>query len=276
MLFGKTCPNEGSSTVQSSLHRDPSCHRDLSKLALRLIMSSFVSSVADSSSNWAVCGKSSGLVSMPVATGSSQKMQIEVMPLFAGHLPYPRIKVLKYLPHTSGVFNQPDPGMLHCGFCVNCWLFEKKKKKKVHSNKRWNRKLKLNPLFNVLRQLHGERQFVPAGWPGGHGKHPQPGQCALCGQQRPSAEGDSDATVGLIWPWRGVQPQPHAAGPGATCHRWPHHGGQRHMMSPVQRWTGTLNGLRCSLGAWVPESLADTAVSYQYGSHYWRRYTITD
>lgn len=104
--------------MQSSLHRDPSCHRDLSKLALRLIMSSFVSSVADSSSNWAVCGKSSGLVSMPVATGSSQKMQIEVMPLFAGHLPYPWIKVLKYLPHTSGVFNQPDPGMLHCGFCT--------------------------------------------------------------------------------------------------------------------------------------------------------------
>uniref|UniRef100_A0A674NBW7 Trafficking protein particle complex subunit 10 n=1 Tax=Takifugu rubripes TaxID=31033 RepID=A0A674NBW7_TAKRU len=65
--------------------------------------------VADSNSNWAVCGKSSGLVSMPVATGSSQKMQIEVMPLFAGHLPYPRIKVLKYLPHTAGVFNQPDP-----------------------------------------------------------------------------------------------------------------------------------------------------------------------
>lgn len=73
----------------------------------------FVSSVADSNSNWAVCGKSSGLVSMPVATGSSQKMQIEVMPLFAGHLPYPRIKVLKYLPHTAGVFNQPDPGKLH-------------------------------------------------------------------------------------------------------------------------------------------------------------------
>uniref|UniRef100_H3CJ11 Trafficking protein particle complex subunit 10 n=1 Tax=Tetraodon nigroviridis TaxID=99883 RepID=H3CJ11_TETNG len=65
--------------------------------------------VADSNSNWAVCGKSSGLVSMPVATGSSQKVQIEVMPLFAGHLPYPRINVLRYLPHTAGVFNQPDP-----------------------------------------------------------------------------------------------------------------------------------------------------------------------
>lgn len=68
------------------------------------------STVADSSSNWAVCGKSSGLVSMPMATNATHKVQIEVMPLFAGHLPYPKIKVLKYLPHTAPVAIQPDPG----------------------------------------------------------------------------------------------------------------------------------------------------------------------
>ncbi|TNN45294.1 Trafficking protein particle complex subunit 10 [Liparis tanakae] len=65
--------------------------------------------VADSSSNWAVCGKSSGMVSMPMAADATHKVQIEVMPLFAGHLPFPKIKVLKYLPHTAAVAIQPDP-----------------------------------------------------------------------------------------------------------------------------------------------------------------------
>lgn len=69
-----------------------------------------VATVADSSSNWAVCGKSSGLVSMPMAANATHKVQIEVMPLFAGHLPFPKIKVLKYLPHTAAVAIQPDPG----------------------------------------------------------------------------------------------------------------------------------------------------------------------
>lgn len=72
-----------------------------------------VPTVADSSSNWAVCGKSSGLVSMPMTTNATHKVQIEVMPLFAGHLPYPKIKVLKYLPHTAAVAIQPDPGKAH-------------------------------------------------------------------------------------------------------------------------------------------------------------------
>uniref|UniRef100_A0A7N6F8G2 Trafficking protein particle complex 10 n=1 Tax=Anabas testudineus TaxID=64144 RepID=A0A7N6F8G2_ANATE len=65
--------------------------------------------VADSSSNWAVCGKSSGMVSMPMRANATHKVQIEVMPLFAGHLPFPKIKVLKYLPHTAAVAIQPDP-----------------------------------------------------------------------------------------------------------------------------------------------------------------------
>ncbi len=69
-----------------------------------------LSTVADSSSNWAVCGKSSGVVSMPMTADATHKVQIEVMPLFAGHLPFPKIKVLKYLPHTAAVAIQPDPG----------------------------------------------------------------------------------------------------------------------------------------------------------------------
>ena len=69
-----------------------------------------MSTVADSSSNWAVCGKSSGMVSMPMTASATHKVQIEVMPLFAGHLPFPKIKVLKYLPHTAAVAIQPDPG----------------------------------------------------------------------------------------------------------------------------------------------------------------------
>lgn len=47
---------------------------------------------------------------MPMAASATHKVQIEVMPLFAGHLPFPKIKVLKYLPHTAAVAIQPDPG----------------------------------------------------------------------------------------------------------------------------------------------------------------------
>ncbi|KAG5833739.1 hypothetical protein ANANG_G00279070 [Anguilla anguilla] len=57
--------------------------------------------VVDNSSNWAVCGKSSGLVSMPVAASATHKVQMEVMPLFAGNLPSPKIKLFKYLPHYA-------------------------------------------------------------------------------------------------------------------------------------------------------------------------------
>uniref|UniRef100_A0AAY4BYE3 Trafficking protein particle complex subunit 10 n=1 Tax=Denticeps clupeoides TaxID=299321 RepID=A0AAY4BYE3_9TELE len=64
--------------------------------------------VVDNSSNWAVCGKSSGLVSMPVAASATHKVQMELMPLFAGHLPFPSIKVLKYLPHNATPAIQPD------------------------------------------------------------------------------------------------------------------------------------------------------------------------
>uniref|UniRef100_A0A4W5MKS1 Trafficking protein particle complex subunit 10 n=1 Tax=Hucho hucho TaxID=62062 RepID=A0A4W5MKS1_9TELE len=64
--------------------------------------------VVDNSSNWAVCGKSSGVVSMPVAASATHRVQMEVMPLFAGHLPFPNIKVFKYLPHSAVPAIQPD------------------------------------------------------------------------------------------------------------------------------------------------------------------------
>lgn len=70
-----------------------------------------LSAVVDNSSNWAVCGKSSGVVSMPVAASATHRVQMEVMPLFAGHLPFPNIKVFKYLPHSAVPAIQPDTGM---------------------------------------------------------------------------------------------------------------------------------------------------------------------
>ncbi|KAI1885446.1 hypothetical protein AGOR_G00220290 [Albula goreensis] len=64
--------------------------------------------VVDDSSNWAVCGRSSGLVSIPVAVGTTHRLQMEVMPLFAGNLPFPTIKLFKYLPHFSTPTIQPE------------------------------------------------------------------------------------------------------------------------------------------------------------------------
>ncbi|KAL1265278.1 hypothetical protein QQF64_003305, partial [Cirrhinus molitorella] len=64
--------------------------------------------VIDNNSNWAVCGKSSGVVSMPVAAMATHKVHMEIMPLFAGHLPFPNIRVFKYLPHHASPIIQPD------------------------------------------------------------------------------------------------------------------------------------------------------------------------
>uniref|UniRef100_A0A8C1RAR2 Trafficking protein particle complex 10 n=1 Tax=Cyprinus carpio TaxID=7962 RepID=A0A8C1RAR2_CYPCA len=64
--------------------------------------------VIDNNSNWAVCGKSSGVVSMPVAAMATHKVHMEVMPLFAGHLPFPNIRVFKYLPHHASAVIPPD------------------------------------------------------------------------------------------------------------------------------------------------------------------------
>ncbi|XP_043928436.1 trafficking protein particle complex subunit 10 isoform X2 [Protopterus annectens] len=64
--------------------------------------------VVDNSSNWAVCGKSSGVISMPVAARATHKVHMEVMPLFAGCLPFPDVRLLKYLPHHSSQSMQLD------------------------------------------------------------------------------------------------------------------------------------------------------------------------
>uniref|UniRef100_A0A674BVW5 Trafficking protein particle complex subunit 10 n=1 Tax=Salmo trutta TaxID=8032 RepID=A0A674BVW5_SALTR len=64
--------------------------------------------VADSSSSWVVYGRSSGLVSMPADANANYKVQVELMPLFAGHLPFPDIKVFKYLPPSANSASQPD------------------------------------------------------------------------------------------------------------------------------------------------------------------------
>ncbi|XP_028360802.1 trafficking protein particle complex subunit 10 isoform X1 [Phyllostomus discolor] len=64
--------------------------------------------VVDNSSNWAVCGKSSGVISMPVVPQATHRVHMEVMPLFAGYLPLPDIRLFKYLPHHSAHSSQLD------------------------------------------------------------------------------------------------------------------------------------------------------------------------
>ncbi|XP_051871190.1 trafficking protein particle complex subunit 10 isoform X2 [Pristis pectinata] len=64
--------------------------------------------VVDNSSNWAVCGKSSGVISMPVAARATHKVHMEVMPLFAGFLPFPDVKLFKYLPFQACPSGQVD------------------------------------------------------------------------------------------------------------------------------------------------------------------------
>ncbi|XP_045859761.1 trafficking protein particle complex subunit 10 isoform X2 [Meles meles] len=64
--------------------------------------------VVDNSSNWAVCGKSSGVVSMPVAAQATHRVHMQVMPLFAGYLPLPDVRLFKYLPHHSAHSSQLD------------------------------------------------------------------------------------------------------------------------------------------------------------------------
>ncbi|XP_038870385.1 trafficking protein particle complex subunit 10-like [Salvelinus namaycush] len=64
--------------------------------------------VADGSSSWVVYGRSSGLVSMPMDANANHRVQVELMPLFAGHLPFPDIEVFKYLPPSANSASQPD------------------------------------------------------------------------------------------------------------------------------------------------------------------------
>ncbi|XP_038657237.1 trafficking protein particle complex subunit 10 [Scyliorhinus canicula] len=68
--------------------------------------------VVDNSSNWAVCGKSSGVISMPLAARATHKVRLEVMPLFAGFLPFPDIRLFKYLPFQPSQSGQMDTDSL--------------------------------------------------------------------------------------------------------------------------------------------------------------------
>uniref|UniRef100_A0A8C4QTW0 Trafficking protein particle complex subunit 10 n=1 Tax=Eptatretus burgeri TaxID=7764 RepID=A0A8C4QTW0_EPTBU len=57
--------------------------------------------VVDNSSNWAVCGRSSGLVAMPLTERAMHKLHLEVLPLFAGYLPLPDVHLSKYLSESA-------------------------------------------------------------------------------------------------------------------------------------------------------------------------------
>uniref|UniRef100_UPI00358F56F4 trafficking protein particle complex subunit 10 isoform X2 n=1 Tax=Myxine glutinosa TaxID=7769 RepID=UPI00358F56F4 len=57
--------------------------------------------VVDNSSNWAVCGRSSGLVAMPLTERATHKLHLEVLPLFAGYLPLPDVHLSKYLSESE-------------------------------------------------------------------------------------------------------------------------------------------------------------------------------
>lgn len=47
---------------------------------------------------------------MPVAPRAIHKVHMEVMPLFAGYLPFPDVRLFKYLPHHSAHSMQLDAG----------------------------------------------------------------------------------------------------------------------------------------------------------------------
>ena len=63
-------------------------------------------------SEWAVCGKSAGVMNMD--TAKKQTVVVEVMALVGGHLLLPKVKLSKYIPadyHTShqGHTDEPSP-----------------------------------------------------------------------------------------------------------------------------------------------------------------------
>lgn len=47
---------------------------------------------------------------MPVTARATHRVHMEVMPLFAGYLPLPDVRLFKYLPHHSAHSSQPDAG----------------------------------------------------------------------------------------------------------------------------------------------------------------------
>ncbi|XP_035685725.1 trafficking protein particle complex subunit 10-like [Branchiostoma floridae] len=59
---------------------------------------------------WAVCGKSSGVVSMPTATMTTKEVLLEVMPLIGGYLPVPVVQLSQYQELPSPDNNELSPG----------------------------------------------------------------------------------------------------------------------------------------------------------------------
>lgn len=47
---------------------------------------------------------------MPVVAQATHRVHMEVMPLFAGYLPLPDVRLFKYLPHHSAHSSQLDAG----------------------------------------------------------------------------------------------------------------------------------------------------------------------
>lgn len=56
----------------------------------------FVFQVITDQSEWAVCGRSAGVINME--TAKKQTVVVEVMALVGGHLPLPKVKLSKYIP----------------------------------------------------------------------------------------------------------------------------------------------------------------------------------
>lgn len=54
---------------------------------------------------------------MPVAAQATHRVHMEVMPLFAGYLPLPDVRLFKYLPHHSAHSSQLDAGKDTAGDC---------------------------------------------------------------------------------------------------------------------------------------------------------------
>ena len=56
-------------------------------------------------SEWAVCGRSAGVVNMD--TARKQTVVVEVMALVGGHLPLPKVKLSKYIPADMNSLHKP-------------------------------------------------------------------------------------------------------------------------------------------------------------------------
>ncbi|XP_077981439.1 trafficking protein particle complex subunit 10-like [Glandiceps talaboti] len=86
-------------------------HDDSANVNANETSTSILYEVTANSNLWALCGKSSGVFSLPTAPMSSHDVCLEVMPLIAGYLPIPSVKLSKYLANkltTSGTEQEKD------------------------------------------------------------------------------------------------------------------------------------------------------------------------